>query len=44
MHSLALKENAFISFKGENPVVVPLNLILQTQNGLKFLFKNRGMN
>lgn len=25
MHSLALKENAFISFKGENPVVVILN-------------------
>lgn len=43
MHSLALKENAFISFKGENPVVVIDNL-LQTQNGLKFLFKNRGMN
>lgn len=41
MHSLALKENAFISFKGETPVVVNL---LQTQNGLKFLFKNRGMN
>lgn len=24
MHSLALKENAFISFKGEHPVVVIL--------------------
>lgn len=26
MHSLALKENAFISFKGENPVVVKPNI------------------